>query len=95
MHFFLYYKQNITRAYTILKWKGVSKMAYNKMNVTEMKLALKALFQDECEKIDGLVNKKNVYDFLKPRTELPLSTKQGIVPVLNELLIRRLEAKIS
>lgn len=33
-------------------------MAYNKMNVTEMKLALKALFQDECEKIDGLVNKK-------------------------------------
>ena len=65
------------------------------MNVTEMKFNLKVLFQDECDKIDGLVNKKDVFDFLKPRTELPLFTKQGIVPVLNELLIRRLEAKIS
>ena len=70
-------------------------MAYNKMNVTEMKFNLKVLFQEECDKIDGLVNKKDVFDFLKPRTELPLFTKQGIVPVINELLIRRLEAKIS
>jgi hypothetical protein len=70
-------------------------MAYNKMNVGEMKLDLRALFQVECDKIDGLVNKNDVYAFLKFRTELPMKTKKDIVPVLNELLIRRLEAKIS
>lgn len=65
------------------------------MNLTEMKFNLKSLFQDECDKIDGLENKKDVFDFLKPRTELPMKTKKDIVPVINELLIQRLEAKIS
>jgi hypothetical protein len=70
-----------------MKNKGVS--------LKRMKFNMRALFQNELWKIDCISSVRDVLLFLKPRTELPLTTEQDIAPTINELLIQRLEAKIS
>lgn len=65
------------------------------MSLERMKLCLRALFQNELWKIDEIFSVNQVLVFLKARTNLPVQTENDIAPTINELLIQRLEAKIS